>query len=92
MGDGDGEGKGAWALRGRKVPEASVGPRPSSDRVLETLDLKGGVTAQRRAPVTEGFPAGSGLLIPWGGPGNAPAPWASVNPSEAHLGWVFKQN
>lgn len=64
-GMGTGRGKGL-AAEGQKSSRSLCGPWPSSDRVLETLDLKGGVTAQRRAPVTEGFPAGSGLLIPWG--------------------------
>lgn len=58
MGTGRQEG---LAREGQTVPEASTARWPSSDRLLETLDLKEGATGQRRAPVTERLSAGSGL-------------------------------
>lgn len=58
MGTGRQEG---LAREGQTVPEASTARGPSSDRLLETLDLKEGATGQRRAPVTERLSAGSAL-------------------------------
>lgn len=82
---GDGV-RGGGAGRGRKFRKP-LQQQSCSDRLLETPDLREGVTAQRRAQVTqEDLSRLQDSLC--GGPGNTLASPASVYPSVACVGWA----
>lgn len=74
------------AGEGQKVPEACTAVA-LLNRLLETPDPREGVTAQRRAQVTQGSQEAPDSLSVRG-PGNTLAPWASIYSSVPCVGWT----